>query len=223
MAHLLEHMLFKGTPNHPNIPQELTAHGARPERLDLVRPHQLLRDLPGDRREPRVGARPRSRPDGQLVHRQEGPRQRDDGRAQRVRARRERPGRDPRGARPLDGVPLAQLRQVHDRRAVRHRERADRPAAGVLPEVLPARQRGARRRRQVRRGEDARAGRPDLRRDPEADARAADLLHARADAGRRAQRSRSPRRRRPGARRGVPRPVGHGSRRPAPSTSSSRS
>ncbi len=30
MAHLLEHMLFKGTPRHPNIPAELTAHGARP-------------------------------------------------------------------------------------------------------------------------------------------------------------------------------------------------
>jgi len=30
MAHLLEHMLFKGTPDHKNIPQELTAHGARP-------------------------------------------------------------------------------------------------------------------------------------------------------------------------------------------------
>ncbi|HZT60395.1 MAG TPA: pitrilysin family protein [Pyrinomonadaceae bacterium] len=30
MAHLLEHMTFKGTPHHPNIPQELTAHGARP-------------------------------------------------------------------------------------------------------------------------------------------------------------------------------------------------
>ncbi|MDQ2870931.1 MAG: insulinase family protein, partial [Acidobacteriota bacterium] len=30
MAHLLEHLLFKGTPRHPNIPQELTAHGARP-------------------------------------------------------------------------------------------------------------------------------------------------------------------------------------------------
>ena len=30
MAHLLEHMVFKGTPNHPNIPQELTAHGASP-------------------------------------------------------------------------------------------------------------------------------------------------------------------------------------------------
>ena len=30
MAHLLEHLMFKGTPKHPNIPQELTAHGARP-------------------------------------------------------------------------------------------------------------------------------------------------------------------------------------------------
>lgn len=30
MAHLLEHMVFKGTPNHRNVPQELTEHGARP-------------------------------------------------------------------------------------------------------------------------------------------------------------------------------------------------
>jgi zinc protease len=30
MAHLLEHLMFKGSKNHPNIPQELTAHGARP-------------------------------------------------------------------------------------------------------------------------------------------------------------------------------------------------
>ena len=30
MAHLLEHLLFKGTPRHPNIPAELTARGARP-------------------------------------------------------------------------------------------------------------------------------------------------------------------------------------------------
>jgi zinc protease len=29
MAHLLEHLLFKGTPKHTNIPQELTEHGAR--------------------------------------------------------------------------------------------------------------------------------------------------------------------------------------------------
>ncbi len=30
MAHLLEHLMFKGSKNHPNIPDELTARGARP-------------------------------------------------------------------------------------------------------------------------------------------------------------------------------------------------
>ncbi len=30
MAHLLEHMVFKGTPNHKDIPKELTTRGARP-------------------------------------------------------------------------------------------------------------------------------------------------------------------------------------------------
>jgi zinc protease len=30
MAHLLEHMVFKGSPKHTNIPQELTEHGSRP-------------------------------------------------------------------------------------------------------------------------------------------------------------------------------------------------
>ncbi|HCK54763.1 MAG TPA: insulinase family protein, partial [Planctomycetaceae bacterium] len=29
MAHLLEHMLFKGTTRHPNVPKELQDHGAR--------------------------------------------------------------------------------------------------------------------------------------------------------------------------------------------------
>ncbi|MGZ3457795.1 MAG: M16 family metallopeptidase, partial [Archangium sp.] len=30
MAHLLEHLMFKGTPSHPNVPQELTQRGAHP-------------------------------------------------------------------------------------------------------------------------------------------------------------------------------------------------
>ena len=30
MAHLLEHLLFKGTPKHPDIPKELSEHGSRP-------------------------------------------------------------------------------------------------------------------------------------------------------------------------------------------------
>src|SRR6516162_5266272 len=28
MAHLLEHMVFKGTPDHPNVPKALRDHGA---------------------------------------------------------------------------------------------------------------------------------------------------------------------------------------------------
>ena len=56
------------------------------------------------------------------------------------------------------GVRLAQLRQRHDRRALRRRERRHRPAAGVLPHVLPARQRGADRRRHVRSGRRRSAG-----------------------------------------------------------------
>lgn len=30
MAHLLEHMAFKGSKKHPNVPEELSSHGARP-------------------------------------------------------------------------------------------------------------------------------------------------------------------------------------------------
>lgn len=30
MAHLLEHLMFKGSPGHTNVPQELTEHGSRP-------------------------------------------------------------------------------------------------------------------------------------------------------------------------------------------------
>ena len=44
MAHLLEHMLFKGTPRHRKIWSELDDARRALQRLDLVRPHQLLRD-----------------------------------------------------------------------------------------------------------------------------------------------------------------------------------
>jgi secreted Zn-dependent insulinase-like peptidase len=33
MAHLLEHLVFKGTPKHPNIPAELTARGTAPNAI----------------------------------------------------------------------------------------------------------------------------------------------------------------------------------------------
>ena len=160
-----------------------------------------------------MGPRARSGPDGQRLDREEGPRHRDDGRAQRVRDGRERPGLDPAGARPLLGFPLAQLRPLHDRREVRSRERADRPPAGVLPDLLPARQRGAAHRRPFRRGEDARARRPSLFANPRRPGAAAQALHARSDAGRRAGGLARADRRRPGHRRGVPRALGRGAGR----------
>ena len=86
------------------------------------------------------------------------------GRPQRVRERREQPAAHPRRAHRVERVPLAQLRQVDDRLALRHRARPGAGAARVLREVLPARQRGAGRLRQVRRRGRARLGREDVRR-----------------------------------------------------------
>ena len=72
MAHLLEHMLFMGTPSIPNVWQEFGSRGAEFNGTTLVRPHQLLRDLSRHRREPRVGAETRSGPHDAVVRREEG-------------------------------------------------------------------------------------------------------------------------------------------------------
>ena len=45
MAHLLEHLMFKGSKNHPNVPKELNDHGSSPQRHYMARSHQLLRDV----------------------------------------------------------------------------------------------------------------------------------------------------------------------------------
>ena len=90
MAHLLEHMVFKGTPRHPNIPQELRSTAPIPMAPPgPTAPTTTRPSRPAT--QPRLGARPRSRPDDQQLHRAEGPRVRDDGGAERVRAGRERP------------------------------------------------------------------------------------------------------------------------------------
>ena len=64
--------------------------------------------------------------------------------------RRELARGHPDAARAGSALRVAQLRQAADRQSQRHRKCADQPAGGVLPEVLPARQRAADRRRQVR-------------------------------------------------------------------------
>ena len=49
MAHLLEHMLFKGTPSSGNLMQELGKRGMQFNGTTFP-PHQLLRNLPRQRR-----------------------------------------------------------------------------------------------------------------------------------------------------------------------------
>ena len=85
MAHLLEHLMFKGTPKEPGktIIEEFSKRGMRFNGSDLFRPHQLFRDLRLQRRQSGLGAEDGSRPHGPFQHRALRPRQRDDGGAQR--------------------------------------------------------------------------------------------------------------------------------------------
>ena len=179
------------------------------QRIDEHRPHQLFRVVHGQRREPRLGAGDGSGPDGQFVHPQERPRPGNDGRAQRVRERREQSAAGAAGQDVRQRLPMAQLRAPSDRRALGHRERQHRAVAGVLQNVLPARQRRADRRRQVRRRHHAGGDSEVLRAHPQAGPQASGHLHGGPGAGRRAHGDAAPRGQRQISRHDVP----HGARR----------
>ena len=139
MAHLLEHMVFKGTPTFPDVPKALRDRGGQLQRHHECRPHQLLRNdaatddnlefgikLEADRlvnsfvkREDLVSE--------MTVVRNEF--ERGENSPQCVLSAAHRGGR----------LRMAQLRQVDDRQPLRHRTRADRQSAGLLQQVLPAR------------------------------------------------------------------------------------
>ena len=193
MAHLLEHMNFIRSTHDRDIKKELTDHGAQWNGTTDYDRTNYFETVTASDDNLQVGARPRSRAHGQHADGKAAARHRDDRRAQRIRARREQRPEHPRRARRRHRVPLAQLRQVRHRLARRHREGADRPAGGVLSQVLPAGQRRAGDRRTVRCVEGARDGGRHRRRDSAADAQAGRALHRRARAGRRAIRRAAPR------------------------------
>ena len=104
------------------------------------------------------GHRARSRPPGQQLHQARGPRLGNDRGAQRVRDRREQPANASCSQRMMAAAyEWHNYGKIDHRQPQRHRARADRQPAGLLQEVLPARQRRADRRRQVRRGQGPRA------------------------------------------------------------------
>ena len=158
MAHLLEHLAFKGSPRHRNIPQELTEHGSRPngstwfDRTNyfetFAATEENLRwalDLESDRMVNSFIAKADLDSEMTVVRNEleSGENSPTNVLLERVHVNR---------------LPLAQLREVDHRLTVRSGERADRAPPGLLPHVLPAGQRCPPRRRQVRRAEDARAG-----------------------------------------------------------------
>ena len=144
---------LQGNADPPRHPRRDEGARGPVQRLDLGRPDQLLRDVARHRPEPRVRHPARGRPHGQQPDQGRGPRDRVLGGPQRVRGRRELARARAVAADDGRRLRVAQLRQVDHRQPLRHRARAGRQPAGLLQEVLPARQRHARRRRQVRRKE----------------------------------------------------------------------
>ena len=139
MAHLLEHLVFKGTPNRGNIMQELGRRGMRFNGTTGWDRTNYFETFTASKRQPRLGAVDGSRPDGEFVHPPQRPRLRDDRRPQRVRERREQSAERAVRQDAVHCVPVAQLRTPADRRAFGHRERRHRPAAGVLQDSTTSR------------------------------------------------------------------------------------
>ena len=138
MAHLLEHMLFKGTTRHQKIWAELDAHGARfngSTWYDRTNYFETLNatddnlkwalDMEADRMvNSRVSKQDLSSEFSVVRNEFEM--------GENIAAG------GARGAPLLHRLPVAQLRQVDHRIAQRHRAGADREPAGLLPPLLPA-------------------------------------------------------------------------------------
>jgi hypothetical protein len=78
MAHLLEHMLFKGTPNMPNALGEFSKRGLASKRHNLGGPNQLLRKLLVEPTNTRLVFVLAGRCNGQRKHQARRPRYRND-------------------------------------------------------------------------------------------------------------------------------------------------
>ena len=199
MAHLLEHLLFKGSTAHPKIGEEMTSHGADFNGTTWYDRTNYFESFPATHANLEWALQLES---DRMVHSFIA---KSDLESEMTVVRNEYelgendPAGHPGGAGLLHRVPVAQLRPLDHRRPVGHRAGADRPPAGLLPEVLPARQLRARRSRQVRPRHHPEAHRAALRPDSAAQPgrRQPPLghLYRRAGAGRRTDRHAPPGRR----------------------------
>jgi hypothetical protein len=153
MAHLLEHLIFKGSKNFPDPAREFKARGFQINGstwLDRTN-YYLTFPASDDNLKWALGWSADAMVNSFIARKDL------DSEMSVVRNEFEMGENEPEPrhaqAHAVAALRLAQLRQQHDRRPQRHRERQDREPAGLLSHVLPARQRRADGRRQVRRAD----------------------------------------------------------------------
>ncbi len=141
MAHLLEHMLFKGTPTHPDIPGAMKERGAQFNGSTWLDRTNYFETLPASDQNLEFAIRLEA---DRMIN---SPIKAEDLATEFSVVRNEfeirRKLARGRAVATDDGrrLRVAQLRQVDDRQPLRHRARAGRQPAGLLQEILPARQR----------------------------------------------------------------------------------
>ena len=189
--------MFKGTPEFDRakgtaVAAVLEAIGARFNATTWFDRTNYYETIPSDELE--TALRIESSRMRQRAPARRGPRPGDDGRAQRVRARRELALPGALQADVRDGLPRAPVPPPDDRLAQRHRGRCDVAVEGVLRHLLPPEQRDRDAHRRLRGGGRAGLDRAALRRDPAVAEPDPAGLHRGAGAGRRAALHRPPRR-----------------------------
>ncbi len=208
MAHLLEHLLFKGSPKHPAVWAEFSKRGLRANGTTSYDRTNYFASFAANDDNLKWYLELAGRRDGQQLHRAQGPRHRDDGRAQRDGARRERSaarlwqrgmaglfdwhnyGKSTIGARSdVENVDIPRLQAFY--RTYYQPDNATLVISGSFDPTAGA-------------GLGAGIVRPH----PRAQAQAAGALHARSGAGRRAQLHGASQRRRADAARELPRAGG---------------
>ena len=188
-THLLEHLMFKGTPRYNRergtaIAAVLEALGARFNATTWFDRTNYYETLPSARLE--RGGPDRGLAHARVPHPGRGPAARDDGRAQRVRARRELSLPGPLQAHVRGGLSRAPVPPPDDRLEERHRGGHDRPPEGVLRRLLPSQQRDRDGDRGLRGERSSGDGRAPLRLDSSIGGSDPAGAYRRAAAGRRA-------------------------------------
>ena len=139
MAHLLEHMVFKGTPQHPDVPKALRDHGAQFNGTTWVDRTNYFETMPATDENLKFAlALEADRLVNSYVKREDLASEMTVVRNE-FEMRREQPDAHPHPAHDGGRLRMAQLRQIDHRQPLRHRACADRQPAGLLPEVLSAR------------------------------------------------------------------------------------